>query len=74
MNLSSFGGAKYLVTIVDEASGKLRAAQMKSKVERANMLKRHAKWIERQTGTPGKKIVFVEKNTYVVPLIWSWTA
>lgn len=55
MSVPSVGGACYFVTFSDEASGHVNAFHMKNKAETAKMLKRHAKWVEKQTKVKSRK-------------------
>ena len=50
MNVLSLGSAKYFVTFIDEASGRVRVIHLKSKGDAGDHLRKYVKWVERQTG------------------------
>lgn len=51
----SVGGAKYFVTLIDKASRHGSVCHVKKKGEAAELLKRHVRWVERQTACRVKK-------------------
>lgn len=57
MNVPSRDGARYFVTLIDEASGHVRAFLSKPKAEAAELLEGQVCWVERPSGCTVKNIV-----------------
>lgn len=58
MNVPSIRAAKYVVTLIDEASGNVSASHAKTKGEAAELIKQHLRWVELRTDCILRKIVF----------------
>ena len=59
MEVNSLGGSKYLLMIVDEASGCMKGFCIRVKSESEDCIKRHIKMIQAQFG---KKVKFVRHD------------
>lgn len=69
VNVTSEGGANYIVSFVDEASGYVEAVPVARKGEAAPQLKKFVSWMERQTGRLIKSVTVDGGGEYEKALV-----